>query len=82
MVFKLDAGPVISERKIELNSEINATELYSALSVLGCELLKNDLVKYVSWRNSRLVPQDELKVTVAHKILKRENHFWILSSLR
>ncbi len=72
MVFKLDAGPVIAERKIDLNSEINATELYSALSVLGCELLKNDLVKYV---NGEITPvsQDESKVTVAHKILKEES---------
>jgi len=64
MVFKLDAGPVISERKIELNSEINATELYSALSVLGCELLMIDLVKYVNGEITP-VPQDESKVTRA-----------------
>lgn len=72
MVFKLDAGPVIAERKIELNSEINATELYSALSVLGCELLKIDLLKYVKGEISPVV-QDETKVTVAHKILKEES---------
>lgn len=72
MVFKLDAGPVIAERKIELNSEINATELYAALSVLGCELLKTDLVRYV---NGEIIPvaQDESKVTVAHKIMKEES---------
>ncbi len=72
MVFKLDAGPVIAERKIELNSEINATELYSALSVLGCELLKTDLIKYVKGEITP-VAQDESKVTVAHKILKEES---------
>lgn len=72
MVFKLDAGPVISERKIELNSEINATDLYSALSVLGCEILKTDLIKYVKGEITPVV-QDESKVTVAHKILKEES---------
>lgn len=72
MVFKLDAGPVIAKRKIELNSEVNATELYSALSVLGCELLKTDLVKYVKGEITPIV-QDESKVTVAHKILKEES---------
>ncbi len=72
MVFKLDAGPVIAKRKIELNSEVNATELYSALSVLGCELLKIDLVKYVKGEITPIV-QDESKVTVAHKILKEES---------
>lgn len=72
MVFKLDAGPVVAEKKINLDSEINATELYEKLSVLGCELLKNDLVKYV---NGEITPmaQDETKVTVAHKILKEES---------
>lgn len=72
MVFKLDAGPVIAERKIELNSEINATELYSALSILGCELLKTDLLKYVKGEITPVV-QNESKVTVAHKILKEES---------
>jgi methionyl-tRNA formyltransferase len=72
MVFKLDAGPVIAERKIELNTEINATELYAALSVLGCELLKTDLIKYVKGELTPVV-QDESKVTVAHKILKEES---------
>ena len=28
MVFKLDAGPVIAEKKIDLDTDINATELY------------------------------------------------------
>lgn len=72
MVFKLDAGPVLAEKKLDLDTEINATELYEKLSVLGCELLKFDLVKYV---NGEIVPsvQDETKVTVAHKILKEES---------
>ena len=72
MVFKLDAGAVISERKIILDSEINATELYDQLSVLGCELLKSDLIKYT---NGEILPtpQDESKVTVAHKISKEES---------
>jgi methionyl-tRNA formyltransferase len=72
MVFKLDAGAVISESKINLDSEINATELYQKLSILGCELLRSDLIKYI---NKKITPtmQDESKVTVAHKILKTES---------
>ena len=72
MVFKLDAGPVIAEKKIDLDTDINATELYQKLSVLGCELLKTDLVKYVQGEVKPVV-QDESKVTVAHKILKEES---------
>lgn len=72
MVFKLDAGPIIAERKINLDSEINATELYQKLAVLGCELLETDLIKYI---NAEIQPtmQDESKVTIAHKISKEES---------
>jgi methionyl-tRNA formyltransferase len=71
MVFKLDAGPVISERQMNLDTVINATELYDQLSILGCEILKTDLIKYT---NGEILPraQDESKVTVAHKISKEE----------
>ena len=72
MVFKLDAGPVIGERKIQLDPDINATELYSKLSVLGQELLKVELMDYIRG-NLAPVPQDESKVTVAHKIAKEES---------
>ncbi len=72
MVFKLDAGAVIAERKINLNSETNATQLYDQLSVLGCELLKTDLIKYIKGEILP-IPQDESKVTVANKISKEES---------
>ena len=72
MVKKLDAGPIIGERKIELNDEINATELYERLAVMGCELLQNDLLKYVNGE-VKPVDQDEAKVTLAAKIEKEES---------
>lgn len=72
MVKKLDAGPIIGERIVELNNEITATELYDRLAVLGCELLQSDLLKYV---NGEVTPvdQDETKVTLAAKIEKEES---------
>lgn len=72
MVFKLDAGPIIGERKISLDNVINATELYDKLCVLGCELLTTDLVQYVKGEIIPIV-QDESKVTLAAKILKEES---------
>lgn len=72
MVFKLDAGPIIGERQIQLDSVINATELYDKLAVMGCELLTKDLVQYVRGQITP-VPQDESKVTIAAKILKEES---------
>lgn len=72
MVKKLDAGPIIGERIVELNNEITATELYDKLAVLGCELLQTDLLKYVSGE-VKPVDQDETKVTLAAKIEKEES---------
>lgn len=72
MVKKLDAGPVIGERRVQLDSEINATELYDRLAVLGCELLHVDLMDYI---RGNLAPQvqDETQVTIAPKIEKEES---------
>lgn len=72
MVKKLDAGPVIGERRVQLDSEINATELYDRLAVLGCELLQVELMDYV---RGNLAPQvqDESLVTFAPKIEKEES---------
>ena len=72
MVKKLDAGAIIGERKIELNESINAVELYDLLAVLGCELLKQDLPKYVRGE-VELREQDEAQVTYAAKIEKNES---------
>lgn len=72
MVKKLDAGPVIGERRVQLDSEINATELYDRLAVLGCELLHVELMDYI---RGNLAPQaqDESLVTIAPKIEKEES---------
>lgn len=72
MVKKLDAGPIIGERVVILNNEITATELYDKLAVLGCELLNEDLIKYVKGE-VRLTEQDEAGVTLAPKIEKEES---------
>ena len=82
MVKKLDAGPVIGIKIIRLNEEITATEMYEKLSKLGCELLEQELLKYV---NGEIIPQtqDESKVTLATKIDKTESLLnWNLSAVR
>lgn len=72
MVFKLDAGPIIAERVIELDDVINATELYAQMAKLGCELLHLELMDYLRG-NLAPRPQDEESVTLAHKISKEES---------
>lgn len=72
MVKKLDAGPVIAEKRVALDGQITATELYERLAVLGCELLSVELVDYVE---GKIAPreQDEALVSVARKIEKEES---------
>lgn len=72
IVKKLDAGPIIGERKVKLENQTTATELYNQLAVLGCELLKIELPKYISGKIN-LTIQDESQVTIATKIEKEES---------
>ncbi len=74
MVKKLDAGDVISEIKTKILPHENAIELHDRLSILGSELLKNDLKDFLNGKiNSK--PQNEQFVTYASKIEKNET--WI-----
>ncbi len=72
MVKKLDAGPLIGERRIQLENHATAADLYSQLALLGCELLKTELVEYIHGSRS-LTVQDEALVTLAPKIEKEES---------
>jgi methionyl-tRNA formyltransferase len=72
MVFKLDAGGVIGERRIDLDEKMTASELYSQLAVLGCQLLEVELIDYIRG-NLAPIEQDETQVTIAPKILKEES---------
>jgi len=72
MVKKLDAGPVIGERKVVLDQHMNATQLYDRLAVLGCELLQVEMMDYIRG-NLVAQEQDESKVTFAPKIEKEES---------
>ena len=71
VVRALDAGPVLGERTIEIDHEINALELYDKLKELGADLLH---VEYMDYLRGQLRPrvQDESGVTYAHKLEKAD----------
>lgn len=71
IVQKLDAGPVIGERSIKLDSQINALELHNQLQVLGLDLFKNEFLKFLKDEITPF-PQNEAEVTYAEKIQKQE----------
>ena len=72
MVRKLDAGPTLGHRVIELDDAIDAAELYARCAEQGAQLLAIDLMDYVRG-NLSAVPQDEAAVTIAPKIDKSES---------
>lgn len=81
MVKKLDAGDIIGIRRVPLDEDITALELHDKLAVLGADLLRVELMDYV---RGNLVPQpqDESKVTYAHKIEKSESEIkWQLPAV-
>ncbi len=71
IVKALDAGDLLGERRVKLNTEITALELLNSLSLLGPELLGRELVQYLSSELTPL-PQNPHQVTLAPKITKTE----------
>lgn len=71
MVKKLDAGPILGARKIQIPSSMNSNELFSEVIRMGSDLLEVDLMDYL---RGNLVPhaQDESQASYASKILKEE----------
>jgi len=71
MVRKLDAGPVLGERRFALTDDMNAFDSYKLCEELGAQLINVDLMDYLRG-NLTPLPQDESQVTYAKKIEKAE----------
>ena len=68
---KMDAGPIIMQKKIALNEADDSVTLEDKLRSLGAELLLEAL-KEIKNKTYKLTAQDERKVVLAPK-LKKEN---------
>ncbi|MES2857137.1 MAG: methionyl-tRNA formyltransferase, partial [Bdellovibrionota bacterium] len=71
IVRKLDAGPLLGERRLKVPDDMNALELHDSLKDLGAELLLREYFDYLRGHLNP-VPQDEALVTIAAKIDKAE----------
>jgi len=67
LVQEMDAGPILAEDVISIDQHINKKELTEKLNKLGTDLLMSVLPKIFS-ENILSSPQDDSKVTYAHKI--------------
>ena len=68
---KMDAGDIISQRKIKILDEDNLDSLYEKLSYLGRDLLMDTLESIIDGTNNRY-KQDKKKVTYAKNISKED----------
>jgi methionyl-tRNA formyltransferase len=71
MVYKMDAGPVIAEKKVDISPTETAPELRKRLIKIGGELLVETLPKIVSMEITEIT-QDETKATYSKKIKKED----------
>ncbi|ESQ28690.1 hypothetical protein EUTSA_v10019000mg [Eutrema salsugineum] len=72
-VRKLDAGPVIASKRFQVDDQIKAPELLSFLFSEGSKLLISELPSiFDGSANSKAVPQDDSKATLAPKMAPDE----------
>ena len=71
MAQKMDAGDIISQRKVDIPDDMTLDELYSKLSLLGRDLLMDTLPSVIEGTNDR-IKQNEDEVTFGYNITKEE----------
>ncbi len=71
MSKRLDAGPIIMQRKTEINDNDDAQSLSDRLSVLGAEVMLESL-RLIQINRYELVLQDESEATLAPKLKKED----------
>jgi len=67
LVQAMDAGPILAKDVISIDQHMNKEELTEKLNKLGTELLTSVLPIFFN-KGGFLIPQDDSKVTYAHKI--------------
>jgi len=67
LVQEMDAGPILAKDVISIDQHMNKEELTEKLNKLGTELLAS-VLPIIFNKEVYLVPQDDSKVTYAHKI--------------
>jgi methionyl-tRNA formyltransferase len=68
---KLDTGPILKSRELELDQHITHGEIEEKLSQIGAELLIESL-EIIEKENSKFIDQEHAKATYAKKINKTE----------
>ena len=68
---KLDSGPILFSRKLELNNNLTYGEIQKELSIIGANLMIESL-KIIATENPKFIEQNHSQATYAKKITKKE----------
>ena len=71
MAKKMDAGDIISQKRVDILPDDNLDLLYERMSFVGAKLLEETMPKIINGTNERTV-QDEELVTFGYNITKEE----------
>ena len=79
---KLDSGPVLASKKIQMDKNVTHGEIEKKLSIMGAKLLIKSL-KTIEAGNPKFIDQDHSQATYAKKIDNRETRInWSLEASR
>ena len=73
MVSKMDAGDIIAQKELKIQTDDNSETLFNKLSIIGRDLLIDYLPSIIN-KTAKSVKQDESKVTYAYNLKSNEEH--------
>ncbi len=74
LVEKMDAGPVLVQRRTAIGDVETADELHDRLARIGCDAVRAALELLAAEPNAPGTPQDPTKATIAPKLSKSDGH--------
>ena len=74
LVEKMDAGPILMQRRTAIGTDETANELHDRLARIGCDAVRETIRLLEADPLSPGAPQDEQSVSLARKLKKSDGH--------
>lgn len=74
LVEKMDAGPILVQRRTVIGDVETADELHDRLARIGCDAVRATLELLAAQPDTSGTPQDPSKATIAPKLSKNDGH--------
>jgi methionyl-tRNA formyltransferase len=79
LVEKMDAGPILMQRRTEIGDVETADELHDRLARIGCDAVRATLKLLAAQPDTPGTAQDAAKATMAPKLSKNDGHIALIS---